>query len=203
MNKIIYERTCIVCGGNFTATQYTAKTCSQKCRNTLSISRKIAGNINVITDDIEPVITPETPEIVDKTPVPIDVIVPVPTIVIAEIVDKTPVLIDVIALVPTPEIPEIVDKTPLITDVIAPIPTPEIPEDIDKTPVLTSVIQVNSPAPDTFQINVKEEEYIEILRKAKKEKEEKELFIADLTILLELSYGIQASKKILKKANTN
>jgi len=50
---------------------------------------------------------------------------------------------------------------------------------------------------------VKEEEYIEILRKAKKEKEEKELFIADLTILLELSYGIQASKKILKKANTN
>ena len=108
--QVIYEKTCIVCGQDFTAKQYTAKTCSQKCRNALSISRKIAGNENLITDDI-PVTTPEN---IEDMPVSTS--------------DKT----DVMTGKNTSPV-KILNKTDKI-----PVITSESPKNIDEPPVITS-----------------------------------------------------------------
>jgi hypothetical protein len=68
-----YTLICAVCNEPFTAKRKNANTCSQKCRNALSIWRKLTNTPDVITDGISPVTTPRIiPELsikTDKAPV--------------------------------------------------------------------------------------------------------------------------------------
>jgi hypothetical protein len=127
-----FTKNCAVCDEPFTAKRKNAKTCSQKCRNALSIIKKLTNTPDVITDEISLVTTPATPTLITTEKVP-------------EIADKNShVTTPVITRTPLTPPVSITEKAPVSTDEISHVTTPVV---TDKKQLVSAdnISQVTTP----------------------------------------------------------